>query len=277
MIHIVFQEADVPTLEKCFEIDESMRGDIMEIKDEFAVGPIKDIYSAEGIESRKQWWRDILTGGDYDGIVDDGHVDDQKTVQELISKLQTNKNEIVWIWAAQNKHDVSGYYWLISQLKNFHGRIFLLYLNNLPFINDKGSIFYPENLFNIPPREFIKAKKLARPVTLSEFEIDPDEWTRLQNEDKGVRILEGGKKLVQFDYDFYDTELRKFISMDWQKGSKLIHSFLNKATHKTGDAFLLWRLKGMIQMGEFEVQGEIKNMKDFEVKARSDQATIAEQ
>jgi hypothetical protein len=269
MIHIVFQQADVPALQKSFELDDSMAGEILEIKDEFAVGPIRDIYSVQGVEARKQWWRDILVGGDYEGIVDDGHVDDQKTVQDLQSRLHNDDEQVVWIWAAQNKHDVSGYYWLISQLKNFHGRIFILYLNNLPFINDKGNIFYPENLFNIPPREFIKAKKLARPVTLSEFEIDPDEWTRLQYEDKGVRILEGGKKLVQYDYDFYDGELKKFISGDWQKASKLIHAFLNKATHRTGDAFLLWRLKGLIHAGEVDVQGEVRNMKDFEVKAKT--------
>ncbi|MBC7828563.1 MAG: DUF1835 domain-containing protein [Chitinophagaceae bacterium] len=276
MIHIVFQEADVAALQKSFDLDEAMRGDIVEIKDDFAVGPIVDIYNPEAVETRKQWWREILAGGDYDGLVDDGHVDDQKTVRNLVEKLKNDEQEIVWIWAAQNKHDVSGYYWLISQLKDFQGRIFLLYLNNLPFINEKGSIFYPENLFSIPPREFIKAKKLARPVTLSEFEIDPDEWIRLQNENKGVRILEGGKKLVQYDYNFYDNHLMKFISSDWQKASRLIHTFLNKAAYKTGDAFLLWRLKGMIDAGELDMQGEKKNMKDFEVKMKSAQATIAE-
>ena len=274
MIHVVFQQADVPALQKSFELDESMRGDILEIKDEFGVGPIKDIYDSEAVEARKQWWREILAGGDYDGLVDDGRIDDQKTVQELIDKLKTDPAEIVWIWAAQNKHDVSGYYWLISQLKNFQGRVFLLYLNNLPFINEKGSIFYPENLFNIPPKEFIKAKKLARPVTLSEFEIDPDEWTRLQNEEKGVRILEGGKKLVQYDYDFFDADLKKFISSDWQKASKLIHTYLHKATHKTGDAFLIWRLKRMIEAGDIDVQGEIKNMKDYEVKLKQTQPAV---
>lgn len=276
MIHIVFQEADVAALQKSFELDDSIRGNIIEIKDEFAVGPIKDIYLPEVVEARKQWWRDILAGGDYAGIVDDGRVDDQKTVRELIENLETNPEEILWIWAAQNKHDVSGYYWLISQLKQFQGRIFLLYLNNLPFINEKGSIFYPENLFNIPPREFIKAKKLARPVTLSEFEVDPDEWTRLQNEDKGIRILEGGKKLVQYEYNFFDAELKKFISGDWQKASKLIHQYLTKAVHKTGDAFLLWRLKALIQAGEIDAQGEIRNMKDFEVKTRVLQPTVPE-
>ena len=276
MIHIVFQEADVPALQKSFELDESMRGDVLEIKDEFAVGPIRDIYQPESVEARKQWWREILAGGDYDGLVDDGHVDDQKTVRELIARLNEDQSEIVWIWAAQNKHDVSGYYWLISQLKDFHRRIFLLYLNNLPFINEKGNIFYPTHLSEIAPREFVKAKKLARPVTLSEFEIDPDEWTRLQTEDKGVRILEGGKKLVQYDYDFYDKDLQKFISSDWQKASKLINTYLHKATHKTGDAFLLWRLKQIIATGDLDVQGEIKNMKDFEVKLKSAQPEVAE-
>lgn len=276
MIHIVFQEADVAALQKSFELDESMHGDIVEIKDEYAVGPIKDIYSEEGMAARKQWWIDILAGGDYQGLANDVSSDDTKVILNLVQKLQNDPAEIVWIWAAQNKHDVSGYYWLISQLKDFQGRIFLLYLNNLPFINEKGSIFYPENLFNIPPREFVKAKKLARPVTLSEFEIDPDEWTRLQNEDKGVRILEGGKKLSQYDYDFYDADLKKYISADWQKASKLIHAYLNKATHKTGDAFLLWRLKGIITEGQLDVQGEIRNMKDFEVKLKSAESTVAE-
>ena len=152
MIHVVFQQADVAALQNSFELDTSMKGAIIEIKDDFAVGPIKDIYSAEGVESRRQWWRQILAGGDYDGIADDGHIDDQNTVKELIERLNNDAGEIVWIWAAQNKHDVSGYYWLISQLKNFQTRIFILYLNNLPFINEKHII----NIINDP---FVNVKK----------------------------------------------------------------------------------------------------------------------
>ncbi len=270
MIHIVFQQNDIGALKKAFELDDSLRGGIIQIADEFAVGPVKDIYTQEGMEARKQWWRDILAGGDYDGIVDDGSVaDDNITVAGLIGKLVTDPGESIWIWAAQNKHDVSGYYWLMSQLRDFQGRIFILYLNNLPFINEKGGIFYPENLFEIPPKEFVKAKKLARPITPGEFEIDPDEWLKLCNEDKGVRILEGGKKLMQHDYDFYDKDLQKFITADWIKASRLIHVFLSKAQHTTGDAYLLWRLKQIIATGAFDVQGELKKMKDFEVKLKA--------
>lgn len=271
MIHIVFQHNDVEALQKSFAIDASMEGEIVEIKDDYAVGPINDLYSAEGIANRLQWWKDILSEGHYHQIADDGHVDDNKAVSELKTKLTENPDEVAWIWAAQNKHDVSGYYWLMSQLKDYQGRIFILYLNNLPFINEKGNIFYPTSLFQIQPREFIKAKKLARPITLSEFEIDPDEWSKLAADDKGVRLLEGGKKLVQKAYSHYDAELLSYITKDWIKVSKLFQQYYGKVKETTGDAYLLWRLKQMIEDGKLQMQGNMQNMKEFEVRLPEEQ------
>ena len=269
MVHIVFNEADVNVLKAAIELDETLQGEVVQIKDDFAVGPLGDVYIGEGIEARKEWWREVLAGGDYEGKVESNEVDDQKTVAELVGTMRRDENEVIWIWAAQNKHDVSGYYWLLKYMQEFQGRVFILYLNNLPFINEKGNIFYPNWISEIPAKEFLKAKKLAREITLSEFEVDPDEWTKICNENKGIRLLEGGKKLVQEDYDYYDAELKKFITGDWQKGSKIIHQYLSKAKHTTGDAYLLWRLKTMIAQDMFDVQGKVGNMKDFEVKVKA--------
>jgi hypothetical protein len=269
MIHIVFNQADIAVLKEALALDDSLQGEVIHIKDDYAVGPLYNIYVGEGIENRKQWWRDVVAGGDYDGKVDSREFDDYKTVAELVGTMRRNEEEIIWIWAAQNKHDVSGYYWLLNYMIEFQGRVFILYLNNLPFINEKGNIFYPNWLHEIPAKEFLKAKKLAREITLSEFEVDPDEWTKLCNENKGIRLLEGGKKLGQEDYDFYDTELKKLITHDWQKASKIIHQYLNKAKETTGDAYLLWRLKVMIARDLFDVQGKIANMKDFEIKTKA--------
>ena len=266
MIHIVFEEANIEALRKSFELDSALEGEVISIQDDYAVGPLSDIFSEHGIAIRQQWWREILKDGHYDGIADDGHVDDNKEVTDLKAKLTENPDEVVWIWAAQNKHDVSGYYWLMSQLKDFQGRIFILYLNNLPFINEKGNIFYPTSLFQIQAKEFVKAKKLARPITLSEFEIDPDEWAKLGTEDKGVRLLEGGKKLVQKDYNFYDNELMNFITKDWIKVSKLFQQYYSKVKETTGDAYLLWRLKQLIEDGKVQMQGNMQNIKEFEVR-----------
>ncbi|MEN9571765.1 MAG: hypothetical protein RL172_2996 [Bacteroidota bacterium] len=269
MIHIVFNEADIKVLAQAQELDEALAGDIVQIKDDYAVGPLGNLYAGPDIENRRQWWRNVLAGGDLDGKLSEDDVNDYKTVAELVGTLRRNTDELIWVWAAQNKHDVSGYYWLLYYLKEFQGRVFILYLNNLPFINDKGQIFYPNWLHEIPAKEFLKAKKLAREITLSEFEVDPDEWLRLCNENKGVRILEGGKKLAQYDYDFYDAELKKFITPDWQKASKIIHQFLSKAKHTTGDMYLLWRLKTMLAQDMLDGQGKIAAMKDFEIKSKS--------
>lgn len=267
--HIVFNEADIKVLEEAIALEQGLEGNVIQIKDDYAVGPLRDIYIGEGIENRKNWWREVLQGGDADGSVDDGSVDDQKTVAELVGKMRREEISELWIWMAPNKHDISGYYWLLHYMKEFQGRVMVLYMNNLPFFNEKGNIFYPNWLHEIPAKEFLKARKLAREITLSEFEVDPDEWQRLVNEDKAVRLFEGGKKLIQADYDYYDAELKKFITADWQKGSKIINQFLSKSKQTTGDMYLLWRLKVIITMGNYDVQGKIENMKDFEIKQKA--------
>jgi hypothetical protein len=269
MIHIVFQFNDQEVLREAIAKDPHLEGEIIQIGDDFAVGPIVDLYDVEGREARSGWWRQVFSGGDYEHILDDGSVpDDHGSVLWIRKKLQAGAAETTWIWAAPNQHDVSGYFWLIGQLKEFQGRVFIVYPNNLPFISDKGSIFYPSHLFEIPVRELLKAKKLARPITASEFETDPDEWMRLSREQGGVRILEGGKKLISHGYDYYDADLTRFITGDWTRANRIIHHFLAKAPQVTGDAFLLWRLKQIIAGGGCEVQGETRGMKDFEIRRK---------
>ncbi|MEY3058872.1 MAG: hypothetical protein RL000_224 [Bacteroidota bacterium] len=269
MIHVVFNEPDVEILNQAIEMDETMAGEVVLVRDDFAVGPLANIYTPEGQEQRKNWWRNVFVGSDYEGAVEEGKVDDPAVVTKIKELLTNDEKQLVWIWAAQNKHDVCGYYWLISQLVDFHGRVYILYLNNLPFINEKGNIFYPDWLSQIQPKEFLKAKKLARPVTVSEFEVDSDEWNKITQDNHEVRLLEGGKKIVQRDISFYDQEISKYITGDFQKANKIINAFLTKSKETTGDGFVLWRLKMIAQSERFEFQGELKGMKDFEVKRKS--------
>jgi hypothetical protein len=170
----------------------------------------------------------------------------------------------------QNQHDVCGYYWLISQLKDYQGKISVLYLNNLPFINEKGQIFYPTSLHQIQPKEFLKAKKLSRKVTLSEFEIDPDEWKRLMEENGAVRILEGGKKIVSKEADFYDKDILAGLTNEPQKGHRAMQNILSKMKIKTGDVTVLNRMKILAEEGKIDLTGEpSKGWKEFEVKLKS--------
>ena len=167
----------------------------------------------------------------------------------------------------QNALDVTGYYWIMSQLKAFQGRVWIIFMNNLPCINEKGQLFFPTQISELQPREVIKAKKLARPITLSEFEVDPDEWTRLAAENAGVRILEGGKKIVGKEVTYYDTELLKSLTPDWQKATRVIAHTRNRMKGKISDRFLLWRIRELISLGRFAVNGDLsKGWKDVELR-----------
>lgn len=268
MIHIVFETANIASLQAAIELDESLQGTILEIKDDYAVGPLGDIYGAEGYQARRDWWKQVLEFSPYGEQLD--IVDDKLTVHNLLKTLDENETEQVWVWMGQNQHDVCGYFWLMSQLKEYQGRVFVLYMNNLPFINEKGNIFYPSHLHEIQPKEFLKAKKLARPITPSEFEVDPDEWKKLCGESAIVRILEGGKKIVSKEANFYDKELLSAVTGETQKLGRYLQHVLGKMKIKTGDAFLVWRLRELAAQGNIELSGDWnKGWKEIQLKTAS--------
>lgn len=266
MLHIVFNQVDVELLQQVAQLDATLDGPVKLIHDDYAVGPIATLETEEGRSLRKQWWKELLAGSPY-GIERADQIDDPGTVSAITGMLNDDPDLECWIWMGQNQHDVSGYYWLLPQLRDYQGRIMVLYMNNLPFLNEKGQLFYPSFLSEIRPSEFLKAKKLARPVTLSEFEIDPDEWKKLCQENGMVRWLEGGKKLISKEVNCYDHEISRFVGGDWQKTNRLLQQLQTRMKNKTGDVFLMSRIRSLVTSGVLEIKGDAGSQwKDLEFR-----------
>jgi len=266
MIHVIFNAADVNLIREVIKLDESLSGNVIQIKDDFAVGPLINVETDEGWNSRVSWWRDLLKNSPYENDPQT-FFDDRETVKKLEEQLDTDLTTQVWIWMGQNQHDVCGYYWLMQFFKEYQGRVLVIYLNNLPFISEKGQLFYPSWIGEIQPKELLKAKRLARPITMSEFEVDPDEWKKLCAENSAVRILEGGKKIISKDETFYDSEILKNLTNEWQKATRVMTNTLHRMKIKTGDVFIMWRMKELIAKGRIEVLGDInKSWKEFDIK-----------
>ena len=226
MKHLVFEEFNATILQEAIALDEGLSGNIYVIKDDYATGPLSVENTEVNIQQRKDWWQEVLKGSPYENQIE--LVNDHETLQAITEALEAEPEEALWIWMGQNSHDVSGYYWILPFLKPFAGRIMVLFMNNLPFMNEKGGIFYPTHLHEIQPKEFLKAKKLARPITGSEWEVDPEEWNRLLLQESMVRFLEGGKKLVPKSIDMYDADIKKSVMAEWQKLGKITASLLSK-------------------------------------------------
>ncbi len=274
LIHIVFGQSSVPVLAEAVAMDEKMSGEIRCFEDDLSVGPLFILDTKEGRAGRRLFWQQLAgiepaapAEGEAPAATEAaGDPDDADLFKSLKAQLKEDPELEVWIWAGQNARDVCGYYWLVSQLYDFAGRIHIIYLNNLPFLNEKGAVFYPTHLHQILPKEFLKAKKLARPISLAEYELDGDEWHRLMNENAGIRLLEGGKKIKGEPTLFYDKELLAQSGKEFVKAWRVVQQVTGKLKYPVMDQFLGWRLKELIREGKLESRGDLKTIRDFEVK-----------
>ncbi|NLR62858.1 DUF1835 domain-containing protein [Chitinophaga varians] len=283
LLHIVFGEASVPVLTEAVNMDEKMQGELLCFEDDLSVGPLFILDTKEGQANRRQWWLQLAavpqapvqqpeltpetTGQEAPAVpaVEEAPGDADR-LKALKTQLKEEQDLEVWIWAGQNARDVCGYYWLVSQLYDFAGRIYIIYLNNLPFLNEKGAVFYPTHLHQILPKEYLKAKKLARAISLAEFELDGEEWHRLMNENAGIRMLEGGKKIKGEPTLFYDKELLAQTGKEFVKAWRVVQQVTGKLKYPVMDQFLGWRLKELVKEGKVESKGDLKTIRDFEVK-----------
>src|SRR6478752_9162776 len=122
MIHIVFNGSEVNLMKDVIKLDEDLTGTVLQIKDDFAVGPLIDIETGEGWNSRVAWWREMLKRSPYENDAQT-FFDDRETIEKIKEQLDANVQVQVWIWMGQNHHDVCGYYWFIQHFKEYQGRI----------------------------------------------------------------------------------------------------------------------------------------------------------
>ncbi|HRX95120.1 MAG TPA: DUF3658 domain-containing protein, partial [Chitinophagaceae bacterium] len=69
---------------------------------------------------------------------------------------------------------------------------------------------------------------------------------------------------------FYDNEIIRNLSGEWQKAWRLVGNTLHRMKIKTGDVFIEWRIKQLIAEGKIEITGDIeKGWKEFDVRLPS--------
>lgn len=275
LIHITFDRTGAENLRQSFDLDDIIAGEIVVLEDDLAFGPLKKRAAEPDRPSRREWWEKILNGEQY-ALLDQYN----EKVIDLCQKMRGDEDNEIWIWAGQNTRDVCGYYALLPPLADFLGRVHLIYLNNLPFINEKGSIFYPAQLSEILPKEFLKARKLAREITPAELEMDGEEWQKLKEENAPVRLLEGGKKIGSRPDDYFDPELINRCRLGYIKAWRVVSQVQQKGKAYANESFLYWRLQVLVENGLLEIKEQTKNLRDSEVKmagtAASDEPIIQE-
>jgi hypothetical protein len=276
MIHILVGHEAAKNLEEAFALDENLKGEIVVLKDTLGVGPIHPNEDEKFIEIRTSFWKDLDTS-----FPEEEQVLDENTIKLLAVKAQ-REEEPLCFWMSPCVTDVCAYFWLLTYLKQFPGMLHTINIVGLPFLNEKGQLFYPTNFSQIPAKEFLKTKRLLKEVTPAEYEVEGDEWARLQQENAWVRTYEGGKKIVSKDVSFFDTLIKNSLTDEFQKAHKVVNETMKKITQTLSHLFIEWRIKELIKANSIVINGDMaKHFKDFEIKKvgesaiENNQTTIA--
>lgn len=264
--HITVGDLAAAPLKEAIGLEASMQGEVFVLKDILHVGPILKDEGTTFSEMRSAFWQQVIAN-DKNPV----EVNDMEKLLELSNEMFKDENIKAWVWIAPNPADVCAYFWMLKYLSKHMGRLYIVNVANLPFLDENGKVFYPKSLSEIQPKELVKARRLARQVTPAEVEIDTEDWKRIMQENSGIRSFEGGKKLVSRSEEYYDDQLVSFCSQQFQKASRIIGQAISKFGIPTGDVYLGWRLRKMAEAGRMQLQGDISKMlKDYDVKLPGD-------
>lgn len=259
--HIVVGDMAAGPLAEAIEMEPELKGEVIVLKDILHVGPIQKEEGQSFSDMRSAWWQEVSNAKEPI------RVDDMERLLEVSNAMYKDEEAVAWFWMAPWPADVCAYHWMLYYLSKHSGRFYLLNIAGLPFLDENGKVCYPKNISEILPKELVKARKLARQVTPAEVEVDGEEWNKLVQENAGIRVHEGGKKLASKPEDHYDNQLKSFCSHQFQKASRIVSQALNKYKIPTGDLHLGWRLRKLAESGQLLQQGDAtKTLKDFEVK-----------
>ncbi len=259
MIHILVGHEAAKNLEAAFALDENLQGEILVLRDTLGIGEILSTPEVSHDAIRTGAWQAMVPG--FQDIVTD-----EQNVKVIIQKALENE-EPVCFWLSPCVSDVCAYYWLLSYFKPYPEMLHTINIIGLPFLNDKGQLFYPSNFSQVPPKEFKKTKRLLKEVSVSEYELETDEWSKLQQENAWVRTYEGGKKVLSRDVTCYDAVISGVVSATMQKAHKIIMEAMKKIPQTISHFFLEFRLRQLLQQGAFAHNGNADApLKELEVK-----------
>lgn len=273
--HVVVGDMAAQPLLEAIGSEPSMEGEVLVLRDILHLGPIKKAQGQSFSQLRTEFWKDVVNDEKQET-----EVNDLERLLEVTTKLHNNPEDIVWLWMAPWPADVCAYYWMLNYMGKHLDRFNILNLAGLPFLDEEGKVYYPKNISEILPKELIKARRLARQVTPAELEVDGEEWLNMTAENAGMRLLEGGKKLYTRDESYFDEKLASFCSHQFQKAHRIVNQAISKLNIPTGDLYLGWRVRKLVEKGTLLVEGDVnKTLRDFSVKLPggvSNEETVAE-
>ncbi len=221
---------------------------VFTIQDELDIGPLKtqDMSFSEG---RTAFWKDISNDHKKEFTIND-----LERLMEISTRISNGEEINIWFWMSHDAAEICTYFWLLHFLKKHQGKLFVINIAGLPFINEEGSLFFPQKFSELPDKEILKAKKLVRPIHTFEWETDIDTWKILLTENSFLRTIKSNKQVSSQSPFIFDKTLKELFQEIGNKPNRIINQAISKHGIKSNKYFLEWRLREIMS-----VEQEVEN------------------
>src|SRR5688572_22457119 len=125
--HIVVGDLAAQPLQEAILTEESMKGEVVVMKDILHVGPLQKEEGQSFSQLRSAFWQDVIIN-DKQPI----EVTDMERLLEVSTAMFNDPETVAWFWMAPSPADVCAYHWLLKYLSKHNGRFFILNIANLP-------------------------------------------------------------------------------------------------------------------------------------------------
>lgn len=266
-VHIVFGRTAALSLKQALEER------VIAFPDVLSMAPLKAIHTWKGMEARYAWIKQNLT---------DTYHEFKKLKRNMMQafrdlKRLTSDHEVV-IWTCQNSAEQIGLRIALAVLPEVASIRLVDTYQGYRDIEQHDTPGFPRTTGEVAP-EFLSQMALLPEVLLQmeQIEVLREEGKRWLESDALLHLFEAGE-LKPFDVSALDQFILDHVERlqedDYVKAAALLSEVYGTMKDYTGDVFLEYRVRALIEEGILLSRGDLNDMMLYEVRVAEQQADV---
>lgn len=250
LLHIVLGDSAAGTLrEACQTL--GLPGKVQSIADELSHGPLHDG------RARSVYFKTHIYGHSPDVGIPDDAFRDWSVLDEFV---RSRAFDAITIWNSFAISDAIFLRMACARLRGFEGRV--------DSVNTSEGPWHGVGTNN--PKQLVAHYGHRVVLSMDDRDALAREFDEIVARKDLLRVF-AGDRIVSAKSDHFDSYVLSFATPQWERAARIIGNCLgNRKDHKMmiGDAFFEWRLRGLIQSGQLEAQGDLSHMRGYQVRRR---------
>jgi len=254
MIHIAYGDSAAGCLREAID-KHGLPGDgVVPSRDDLTQGPLRgDETQAYGY--RISYW--AMIGGELDF-----DMDVHSFYQESIQLLDSIDDDEVTIWQGDSVHDILATAWLLTHFQDRDLQWSIVDLAQVPLEEgDTPAI----NVAMYDPSNITQLYAYRQSLGDQAIQMYFDLWSQMVQENGPYRIIKD-RVIRSVDEDFHDQSILSGVSSSYEEAAKVIGMIMRDSEHNLSDTTVEWRIRQLIKANEIESRGELKSMRDYEIR-----------